>query len=301
MRCRQSWTNARRQRQGPFAIGPIVRLGSERYRPPVTTRWRIRMAHLWRNGAGGLLAIYVLLGVAAVVAAAVARPVLSCPASANTSSAKCWFPYNDQPVWLPFLAFLAWRISRGGGISRIGLIGWSALGYAAVATMIARVWSLPALGLLAIHAVQIALLTSPAVYQRTRRDDHAALPGPRAQRGWPPLWLVSAGLLAGLVVTLLYLANMSWTPIPGCGVPGASLEQLPARCIGLAQGYPLRFLTADQSIPLIDKEALIKDWAQWSLVSFSVFYLLWLRRGTGPPGPEPAQVDAAEQAFRTSL
>lgn len=62
----------------------------------------------------------------------------------------------------------------------------------------------------------------------------------------------------------------------------------------------MRFLTADQSIPLINKEALIKDWAQWSLVSLSVFHLLWLRRGTGPPGPEPAQVGTAEQAFRTS-
>jgi hypothetical protein len=67
---------------------------------------------------------------------------------------------------------------------------------------------------------------------------------------------------------------------------------LPARCIGLAQGYPLRFLTADQSTPLISKAALIKDWAQWSLVSFSAFYLLWLRRHPGPPAPEPAQVSA---------
>jgi hypothetical protein len=248
------------------------------------------MGHSWRNSAGDLLAIYLLLGLAAVAAAAVARPALNCSASA-----KCWVPYDDQPVWLPVMAFLAWRVSHGGRVSRIGLIGWSALGYTAVATTIASVWSLAALSLLAIYAIQVALLTSPAVYQRVRRDDHADLPGPGARRARPPLWLISTGLLTGLVVTLLYLANMGWTPIPGCAAPGASLAQLPARCIGLARGYPLRFLTADQSIPVINKEALIKDWAQWSLVSFSVFYLLWLRRDPGPPAPEPRQASAAEQ------
>jgi hypothetical protein len=80
------------------------------------------MAHFWRNNAGGLLAFYLLLGLAAVAAAAVARPALSCSASA-----KCWVPYNDQPFWLPVVAFLAWRVSCGGRVSWIGLIGWSAL------------------------------------------------------------------------------------------------------------------------------------------------------------------------------
>lgn len=256
----------------------------------MTTQWRNTVARFWRNNAGALLVIYLLLGLVAVAAAGAARPALSCSASA-----KCWVPYNDQPVWLPVMAFLAWRVSCGGRVSRIGLIGWSALGYTAVATTIARVWSLPALSLLAIYAIQIALLARPAVYQRTRRDDHADLSGPGAQRARPPLWLISAGLLTGLVVTLLYLGDMSWTPIPGCGAPRASLQQLPARCIGLAQGYPLRFLTADQSIPVINKAALIKDWAQWSLVSFSAFYLVWLRRDPGPPAPAPTQVSAGEQ------
>jgi hypothetical protein len=51
-------------------------------------------------------------------------------------------------------------------------------------------------------------------------------------------------------------------------------------------------LTADQGTPLISKAALIKDWAQWSLVSFSAFYLLWLRRDPGAPAPEPTQASA---------
>jgi hypothetical protein len=256
----------------------------------VATQWRTRLADLWWNNAGALLATYLLLGLAALAAAAVAHPALRCSASA-----KCWVPYDDQPAWLPVLALLAWRVSRGGRASRNVLIVWSALGYTAVVTTIASVWSLLALSLLAIYAIQIALLASPAVYQRAQRDDLADLPGPGAHIARPPLWLILTGLLTGVVVTLLYLANMSWAPIPGCGGPGASPDQLPARCITLAQGYPLRFLAADQSIPVIDKEALVKDWAQWSLVSFSAFYLLWLRRNPASPAPEPRQASAGAQ------
>ncbi|HXB50913.1 MAG TPA: hypothetical protein VNW50_24395, partial [Streptosporangiaceae bacterium] len=51
-----------------------------------------------------------------------------------------------------------------------------------------------------------------------------------------------------------------------------------------AQGYPVRFLTAYQSTPLIDKAGLAADWAHWSIVSFAVFYIVLLlhRRHDGP-------------------
>jgi hypothetical protein len=78
----------------------------------VTTQWRNTMAHSWRNNAGRLLAIYLLLGLAAVAAARAARPALGCSASA-----KCWVPYDDQPFWLAVMAFLAWRVS-GAGVPR---------------------------------------------------------------------------------------------------------------------------------------------------------------------------------------
>jgi hypothetical protein len=117
-----------------------------------------------------------------------------------------------------------------------------------------------------------------------------------AMRARPPLWLILAGLLAGLVVMLMYLGDIGFTPIPGCGPAGASLHLLPERCIGYLRGYPSRFLTADQGTPMISSAALIKDWAQWSLVSFSAFYLIWLRRTqnrrhqrcrTSAPGEQP--------------
>jgi hypothetical protein len=107
-------------------------------------------------------------------------------------------------------------------------------------------------------------------------------PGPRAYRpsadalaarAIPRLWMVLTALLAGLVVTLLFLASMDWGALPGCGPAGAVLAQLPGRCFGLQEGLPLRFLSAYQGVPEISKRALAEDWAQWSLVSFSLLYL----------------------------
>src|SRR5258707_11396479 len=66
-----------------------------------------------------------------------------------------------------------------------------------------------------------------------------------------------------LVITLLFLAQMRWTQLPSCGPAGAPLARLPARCIALAERYPLRFLYGYQGVPKIDKLALVKDWAQW--------------------------------------
>ena len=54
-------------------------------------------------------------------------------------------------------------------------------------------------------------------------------------------------------------------------------------------------LTVTSIVCVTDKAALIKDWAQWALVSFSAFYLLWLRKEPGPPGAEPAQVNSGQQ------
>jgi hypothetical protein len=91
------------------------------------------------------------------------------------------------------------------------------------------------------------------------------------------------GLLAGLIITLLFLAQMRRTQVPGCGPAGAPLAQLPTRCTGLAEGYPLRFLYAYQGVPKIDRLALIKDWAQW--VADRHLGLVRARAAPGRPGP----------------
>jgi hypothetical protein len=55
-------------------------------------------------------------------------------------------------------------------------------------------------------------------------------------------------------------------------------------CSALAEGYPLRWLTARQNAPVILKGALLKDCAQWALASTSILYLAWLRL-TAPADP----------------
>jgi hypothetical protein len=236
------------------------------------------MARTWRSGAGLLLALYLILDVIAVICAAVAHPALSQKAEAP---------------WLPIAAFLTWRVSRGSRASRVILIILSALSFAGAMFIRAPSWNLSVLGLLAIYATQIALLVSPAVYQRIRLK---RLPDPGAMASMPvkpPLWMLLSALLAGLVVTLLFLGSMDVAAIPGCGPAGATMAQLPSRCLGLAQGYPLRFLTAYQGTPKINKAALVMDWAQWSLVIFSTLYLL--RLPGCRPGPLRDQPSVAKE------
>jgi hypothetical protein len=227
------------------------------------------VARIWRNTPGQLLTLYLALGVVALVVAAASHPSLA---------------VNAQPFWFPLLVFLAWRVSRGGRTSRLILILMSVYSFAGAAFIGTLQWSPRILALLAIYATQVALLVSPAIYQRTRRY---AAPDrlPTASMRWaPPLWLPPSALLTGLIGTLASLGNEGWAPIPGCGPAGATIAQLPSRCIGLAQGYPVRFLTGDQGTPLIDKVGLAEDWAHWAIVSFAVFYvLLLLHRRPGAP------------------
>jgi hypothetical protein len=107
---------------------------------------------------------------------------------------------SPQNTLLPFLitAFLTWRVSRGGRISRMILIIGSGVSYAVVVLAVARFWDPAIMILVIICAAQIALLVSPPVYGRTRRP-----PIPSRALGWaqllrrPPVWLLPWGLLAG--------------------------------------------------------------------------------------------------------
>jgi len=220
------------------------------------------MVRIWREAPGLLIVTYLLLGAIGVGLALVGGRHLASFRNGELDA-----------LWIFVGGFLAWRVWLGGRNFRVVLVIWSGLAYTAAALTIARAWNLAAFGLLAVFAAQIALLLSPAVYQCTRRNVTPGAVTP-TRRMVPPLWMYLLSLLAGMIVTLLYLANMKAVAVPSCGVPGASLARLPERCIGLGQGYPLRFLTADHNNPEIDKAALIRDWAQWSIVSFSGLYLL---------------------------
>jgi hypothetical protein len=214
------------------------------------TRWR-------RPGADEILLVYTLLATIGFIWDWLLAP------SAGKESTLATFLVT---------AFLAWRVSRGGRISRMILVLISGGSYVVAALSVARRWDFTFLALVIISAVQIALLVSPPVYGRTR-------PAPvqvRAQ-SWPqllpprpPAWLLPWGLLAGVLVTLACLGSMDFTTIAGCR-PAAS-----DACSALAEGYPLRWLTAIQGTPVISKEALLRDSVQWALGCTSLLYLAWL-------------------------
>jgi hypothetical protein len=211
-------------------------------------RWR-------RPGADEILLIFLLLATIGFTLSWLARS---------------YGPPNPLSSFLT-TAFLTWRVSRGGRISRAILILASGASYTVAALAVARLWDPVVMTLVIIGAAQIALLISAPVYGRTR-----PAPIPVRAPGWaqlvrrPPRWLLPWGLLAGALVTAACLGNMDFIAIPGCK-PAAS-----DACSALAEGYPLRWLTAHQNVPLIVKGALLKDWAQWVLVSTSVLYLGWL-------------------------
>lgn len=245
----------------------------------------------WRGGPGQLLALYVTLDAAAAVLVAVSHLPL---------------PQRAQPLAFPVAALFAWRVSRGGRVSRVILLILTTLSFGGAAFMHAPPWSPFVLGLLAVYGTQLVLLVSPAVYQRTSRDAPPAQGGTASARWRPPTWVLPSALLAGLVVTLLSLGSMQFgragfslgnlqqpAAVPGCGPAGATIAELPGRCITLAEGYPVRFLTAYQGEPVINDPGLGEDWAQWSLVSFTVLYLAWLLHLR--PGPQPGRSPVAEQ------
>jgi hypothetical protein len=125
------------------------------------------------------------------------------------------------------------------------------------------------------------LLTSPPVFARTR-------PTPYQERvGWaqlvrrPPSWFLPWALFLGVLVTLAYLGSSDWVRLPGCR-PVSS-----GACFAITEGYPLRWLTGDQGVPLISKYALLRDFVQWALTCTSVLYLAWLWL-TEPTGVRPA-------------
>jgi hypothetical protein len=193
-------------------------------------------------------------------------------------------PRGNAPPVLLLAAFLAWRVFRGGLPSQAILIGLTLIAFAENTFAASGSWHPVVLGLLAIYAAQLMLLMSPALYLHTQylHTQHLhthwdTLPSRRRVllRWLPPAWMTPSALLAGLAVTLAYLSNAGLAPVPGCGPAGVAIARLPGRCFGETRGYPLRFVLADGNASVIGKAALVTDWAQWSLVSFTVLYLIW--------------------------
>jgi hypothetical protein len=190
--------------------------------------------------------------------------------------------------------FLAWRVTRGGAVSRVLLIlytgGW-------IATV---PWSpgmrsggLVSLAELASALVQLAVLVSTPIYERTRKNWAEQAPSAGPLWPTPPRWMAAAALAAGVLVTLLFLGSMSWKSVP-CAA-GSSART--AACSTLDEGFPVHFLSAlpagaDVAYPAIDSGAAAEDLTVWSVLGFAACYLIWLpaRR---PSAPVAAPVTAS--------
>ena len=164
-------------------------------------------------------------------------------------------------------AFFAWRVTRGGRISRMLLVMSAGIGFLTAAFEIALIGP-GVFGVLIAFAAQLALLLSPAVYQRTRPPDWAGRVSWAQVR--PPLALLLLGILAGLVVTLLGLAHVDF-PASGCDAGRVSMT-----CLTVVDGWPLRWLGGYRSALVVGWAAMAKDLVQYAVIGTSVFYCLWL-------------------------
>jgi hypothetical protein len=256
------------------------------------------VARIWRKPGALMTAYLILFGIAGP------RPTGSFPATAAQLA------HAVNPAAIAIAAFLAWRVTRGSSFAR-GLIILSTIGGIAglLNSPSMRSGSLISLGLLAIYLVQIALLVSTPVYNRTRKNRTGLAPD--GSRLWvlPSRWMPVAAAAAGVIITLLTLVNTSFQPVPGCQAPGypAPRSAPLAQCVTLAEGYPVHYLSAMPTLspdsgnkvtaanlyvfasPVISKSAAAEDLAIWTLVSFTAFYLLWL------PSRRPAESTAIRE------
>lgn len=106
-------------------------------------------------------------------------------------------------------------------------------------------------------------------------------------------WALPWSLLAGMILTLLFLGSEAWQPLHDCAQrtsPPYNLYAPPGGCSTIDAGYPVRFLSSHplleqipppgsreaqvsvSSDPVIDKGGLVEDWLIWSLVSSLVLY-----------------------------
>lgn len=256
------------------------------------------MPRIWRS-PGALMTAYLVLFVLAGRWGDVSRP----GPHGLTSTGR------DLPT-IAIAAFLTWRVARGGPISRCLIIIYTIIGAGAVINSgSARSGDPVAFGLLAIYLLQLGILLSTPVYNHTHQDGTGRQPV--AARFWevPPLWMPFAAAASGLVITLLFLGNMSFQPVSDCQAPGSLAPHAAplASCVTLAEGYPAHFLSASPSVtlnsgsavtaanmnvfasPYVNKGAAAEDLAIWAVASFLACYLLWL------PSRRPTRSAATDQ------
>jgi hypothetical protein len=218
--------------------------------------------------------------------------------------------HQADPTAIVIAAFLAWRVTRGSWLARRLMLFYTICGIAGLVNSPGmRSGSLTGLGLLGIYLAQIALLVSTPVYNRTRKNQPGRAPDGPPPWALPPRWMPITAATAGVIITLITLGSMSFQSVPGCQAPGylAPHSAPLAECTTMAEGYPVRYLSAMPALslnsgtkvtaanlavfadPVIGKSAAAEDLAVWTLVSFGALYLL------RPPSRRPAESAAIRE------
>jgi hypothetical protein len=198
-------------------------MNKKKVRPGMSRAWN----SLWRDPrrAGWLMSAYFLLSL-------VTGPVIYL----RVGPAPL-VPGPGAFGWV-FSAFFAWRVTRGGRVSRVLLIVGAVLSCLAAVSMVAFRFTPAALGVLAAGGVQVAVLLSPAVYQRTRPGGRAARTGepagpqPQRQRRRSPRWLVTALVVAAA-------AGLTGAAVAEAAITGR-VASYNSRTVHLRPGQPSR-------------------------------------------------------------
>jgi hypothetical protein len=115
------------------------------------------VARIWRKPGALMIAYLILFGIAG-------------PWPTGSSPVTTAQPAHAVGPAIVFAAFLAWRVTRGSSFARGLIIFYTVGGIAGLLNSPGmRSGSLISLGLLAIYLVQIALLVSTPVDNRTRK------------------------------------------------------------------------------------------------------------------------------------
>jgi hypothetical protein len=127
-------------------------------------------------------------------------------------------------------AFFAWRVARGGRVSRMLLIIGAVLGCIAAAAMAGLRFTPAPLGVVAAGGAQLTLLLSPAVYQRTRPGGGTGWSGKPARPRRGPRWLVPA-------LAVIAAVGLTGTAVAGVAV-ARRVDSYNARTVHLRPGQP---------------------------------------------------------------
>lgn len=234
--------------------------------------WRVffRQANrLWSDGPAALLAGYLVLVAAAEVIA---------------GSAGLVFKYG----WIPVLAFLCWRVTRGGHVSR-GILIYASVVNLGWAVTLSQRWHIQALAVFVLTLGGLVLLLSPAVYARTHPGAGASSSGIRL---WPGRWMILSAPLAGTALAGLTLAVARRWFLPGSSCVIAPVEGTPQRCVGSGRGFPVPVMATVHGHYAVSQLAFVQDCAQWTVLIFTVSYLVWLTLHRRRPPLPAAPADA---------